>query len=271
MFRKSEWWYLAISILVIGLAFGFDDGQETFELAYWATNLVIVFVMVGFSFIMHQLAHKVVARMQGFETEYVFWGVQGFPLNPRKLLRLDFRTVMRKGKKKPFPRKVRILGKEYLIKSLPIGIILSLIVTIVSNGALLFLAVGQYNLLLSKATRFGRKFVEVTDYEEAKIALAGPMTHVVLMVLAKMFNTYGTLDQFIFINAALALFYMIPISKLDGTKVYFGSRLLYVFSLVFIISMIILVYNLSVVPMIIISLVSAAVAVGLYYYYQYYR
>ncbi len=263
MFRKSEIWALTISILVMALALGFNDGQETFEWAYWLTNFVVVIVIVAFSFIIHQLAHKVVARMQGFDTEYNFWGLQTLSLDPRKLLG--------KGKKKPFPRKVRLFGKEYLIKAFPIGIVLSVIVTIVSNGALFFLAVGQYNLLLRKTTRIGRKFVEVTDYEEAKIALAGPMVHIVLMILGKLFNTYGTLDQFIFINAAMALFYMIPISRLDGTKIYFGSRLLYVFSLVFMIAMIILVYNISVIPMVIISLVSACVAAGLYYYYQYYR
>jgi len=263
MFRKSEWFPLIVSILVMGFALGFDDGQDVLVLGFWFSNLIMVTLMVGFSFILHQIAHKIVARAEGFDTEYQFWGINSF-----KFWRL--RDLMGKGKDKPFPRKVRIFGKEYLIKSFPIGIVLALFLTLLSNGLLFFLAVGQYALLLKKSGRFGRKFVEVTDYEEAKIALAGPMMHVILMVIAKFFNGHGTFDTFIFINAALALFYMIPFSQLDGTKVYFGSRLMYVSSLVFIVSMVVLVYNVTIIPMLIISAIAAIVAFGLYYYYRYY-
>ncbi len=237
MFSKREVVYLTISILVLSLALGFDDGRDIFELSPWLANLLMVTLMVGFSFLLHQIAHKVVARMQGFDTEYALWGLQN--------LKPSWRNIMGKAKKGPFPRKIRLFGKEYLIHSFPIGIVLSILVTVVSNGALFWLAVGQYNLLLRKSSRFGRKFVHVTDYEEAKIALAGPMSHVLLLVIAKFFNAWGTFDTFIFINAALALFYMLPLSRLDGTKIYFGSRLLYVSSLVFIISVIVLAYTIS--------------------------
>jgi Zn-dependent protease len=263
MFTKRETVYLLISISVMSLALGFDDGRELFELGPWLTNLLMVTLMVAFSFVLHQLAHKIVARMQGFDTEYELWGLRS--------LKPTWRAMMGKAKKGQFPRKIRILGKEYLIRSFPIGVVLSLLVMVVSNGYLFWLAVGQYNLLLKKSSRYGRKFVEITDYEEGKIALAGPMAHVLLLVLAKFFNAWGTFDTFIFINAGLALFYMLPLSRLDGTKIYFGSRLLYVSSLVFIISVIVLAYTVSAIPMLILSGVGAIVGFALYYYYTYYR
>ena len=263
MFNRSEIRALIVSIVVMTLALAFDDGSTSFQWGYWLWNFSAVFLIVTVSFLAQQLAHKIVARMNGFDTEYSLWGIQNLRLNPMHF--------MGKGKNKTFPRTVRLFGKEFLIKAFPIGLVLSLFITLISNGKLFFLALGQYTLLLKKPSRFGRKFVEVTHYEEAKIALAGPMTNIALMVLGKMFNSYGTFDTFILINAAMALFYMIPISQLAGTKVFFGSRILYVSSLVFMISLVVLTYTVSVIPLLIISLLSLFVGGSLYYYYNYFK
>jgi len=263
MFSKTEVRALIISILILGFAVGFDDKRDVFEWSYWLGNLLRVTFLVGISFLAMQLAHKIAARMSGFDAEYSSWGIQSFSLRPMSL--------MGRTRNKPFPRTVRLFGKDYLVKAFPIGLFLCLLTTVISNGTLFFLAVGQYTLLLKKASRLGRKFLEVTHYEEAKIALAGPMTNIVLMVLATFFNQYGTFDTFIFINAALALFHMLPISQLAGTKIYFGSRLLYVSSLIFMISIVVLAYTVSVIPMLVISLLSLFIGGSLYYYYSYFK
>ncbi|MDP3918709.1 MAG: site-2 protease family protein, partial [Nanoarchaeota archaeon] len=75
MFKKKEIFYLVISIIVMGLALGFDDGAEVFNFGFWITNMFWIMVMVGFSFTLHQLAHKWVAKIHGFQTEYQFWGI----------------------------------------------------------------------------------------------------------------------------------------------------------------------------------------------------
>jgi len=262
MFNKSEIRHLIISILVITLALAFDDGTESFQLAFWLKNFLIVGVMVAFSYIIHQIAHKLVARSHSFEAEYSMWGIQSFRWSPMSIM---------KRRVNPFPRWVKIFGRKYLIKSFPIGVVLSLIVTIFSNGMFFFLAIGQYDLLLKRGSRVGRKFIQVTDYEEAQIALVGPMSHVILMLVASFFNTWGALDQFIFINAALALFFMLPIHNLDGTKVFLGSPLLYVSSLVFIIAVITMVYFLSIIPLLIISGIATLIAAFLFFYFVYYK
>lgn len=263
MFTKRESFALLVTILVVSLALGFDDGSETFQWSYWLGNLLIVFIMVAVSFVAQQLAHKIVARMNGFDTEYVPWGIQSFRFTPMSL--------MERTRNKAFPLTISFFGKEYFIHSFPLGLVLCLFVTFISNGQLFFLAVGQYNLLLKKSSRFGRKFLEVTNYEEAKIALAGPMANIFLMVLGKLFNVQGSFDSFILLNAMLALFHMILFSTLAGTKIYFGSRLLYVASLVFMVSMVVLVYTVSIIPMLLISLVSLFIWGSLYYYYTYFK
>ncbi|MBT3324272.1 hypothetical protein HN681_04620 [archaeon] len=260
MFSKKEIFPLIISILVLALALGLDDGTEVFELSYWLSNLVMVTLMVAVSFLIHQLAHKWIAKRQGFIAEYKLWGIKSFRWMPQSIIRRTNHF---------FPRKINFLGKRYEIKSFPIGVVISLIITLISNGKLFFLALGEYNLLLKRGSRVGKKYVHVTDYEDAKIALAGPMSHIVLLLIAGFFNSYGTLDNFIFINAALAIFYMIPVHKLDGSKIFMGSTLLYVSSLIFIIAVIVLVYFLSIIPLLIIAGLATAIGAVLFYYFSY--
>lgn len=263
MFRKKEILYLAITIFVVSLAIGFDDGSPSFSWSYWLQNFVIVFLMVAFSFLVQQIGHKIAARMNGFDTEYTLWGFQDLSLRPMSL--------MGRTKNKMFPRSYRLFGKEFVVDSFPVGIVLSLLVTLMSNGKLFFLAVGQYHLILERSSRFGRKALQITNYEEAKIALAGPMMNIVLLVLATLFNSHGSFDTFILLNALLAFFHMLPLPYLAGLKIYFGSRLLYVSSLVFMISIVILAYTVSTIPMLLISLASLLISGSLYYYYSYFK
>ena len=263
-FSRKEWGSLIISILVMALALGFDDGAETFEWGFWLYNLIVVIGIVAFSFLVHQFAHKLAARAAGFQAEYSVWGIQGLKPWTSSITRLS------KGEKS-FPRHVNFLGKKYLVNSIPIGIIISVLVTLFSNGVLFFLAVGQYNLYVKSGSRVGKKFVQVTDFEEATISLVGPMSHIVLMLLASFFNTYGTFDTFIFINAAMAIFYMLPIHNLDGTKIFMGSPALYITSLVFMVASVILVYFLPIIPLLIVTGAAAVIAGSLFYFFFYVR
>jgi len=94
---------------------------------------------------------------------------------------------------------------------------------------------------------------------------------VLLMVLAAFFNTYGTFDNFIMINGFLALFYMIPVSQLDGAKAFHCSRLLYLMTLLLVISMILLVKYISVIPLLVISALLALIGGGFYFYFAYFK
>lgn len=276
MFNKSEIKLLIVSIFVIAFAVGFDDGSTVFQWSYWLKNFFSVLLLAAIALIAHVVAQKVSARINGFEAEYTLWGIQSFGLSvlyPHRL-KGDSRimTLMGRSKEKPFPRKINIFGREYLINSFPLGIILALFVTVISVGKAWFvLLIGEYNLFYKReGHRLGRKFLQVTQYEEAKIALAGPMVSVALLAIGNLFNAHGNFTIFMNINAALALCHMLPLPGLAGSKVYLGSRLLYISCLVFVISMIILAYTVSAIPMLIISLLSVLVAGALYYYYAYF-
>ncbi|MBI5797636.1 hypothetical protein HZA98_01890 [Candidatus Woesearchaeota archaeon] len=263
MFSRSELRAMIISIIIVTLAFAFDDKSLVFQWSYWLSHLFSVFIMVAIALFAQQFGHKLVAKWNGFSTEYSLWGIQSFVPT--------IAGLVGKKKTKTFPRTFQLFGKEYLIRAFPIGIVLALLVMLISNGKLFFVAVGEYALLIKKPARFGRKFLEVSNYEEAKIALAGPVANLILMLIAAFFNSYGTFDTFILINGLLAFFYMLPLPRLPGIKIYFGSPLLYVSTLVFTVSMILLVYNVGAIPLLIISLLSLFVSGSLYYYYSYFR
>ena len=142
---------------------------------------------------------------------------------------------------------------------------LCLLVALLSNGKLFFTAVSSYGLVIKKTHRFGHKMVEVTDLEEAKIALAGPMANIMLALVCKLINADALADM-VLINSIMPVFDMLPIFGLDGMKVLMGSRPMYIFSFVFILALAILLYTLeSALPALVIA---AAIALILFIGYM---
>lgn len=246
-YTKRELKYFAIIIVTLALAFAFNDNAPEFSWAHWLVNFLKMMVFVAVSVFVHDFAHDMAAKKYGFISEYRIWGIKRFGL-----------------KKQAFPKKIRIFGKDIVIDSFPLGIVLCLLVAIVSNGKLFFTAVSSYGLVIKKTHRFGHKMVEVTDLEEAKIALAGPMANILLALACKIINA-DALAELVLINSIMPVYDMLPIFGLDGMKVLVGSRPMYIFSFIFIIALAILLYSLgSALPALFIS---AAIALVLFLAY----
>ena len=143
--------------------------------------------------------------------------------------------------------------------------------TVFSNGRLYWAAISSYGLIMEKATRLGKKFVDVTDYEEAKIALAGPIAVTFLMLFFKLLNGSGTFEQLVTIYSWMAIFDLLPIPGLDGAKIFFGSVPLYVFSASFVLSAVVLAYVLGAIPALIFSVLAALAFLAVYAYYFIYK
>lgn len=246
-YTKRELKYFAIIILTLAFAFAFNDNAPEFSWAHWLVNFFKMVLFVGISVFVHDFAHDMAARKYGFISEYRVWGIKRFGLN-----------------KQAFPKKIRFLGKEYAIESFPLGIVLCLLVAVFSNGKFWFTAVSSYGLVIKKTHRFGHKMVEVTDLEEAKIALAGPMANILFALLCKIINA-DALGELVLINSIMPVYDMLPLFGLDGMKVLVGSRPMYIFSFIFIIALAVLLYTLgSALPAL---LISAAIALVLFLAY----
>ena len=120
--------------------------------------------------------------------------------------------------------------QDHFKKPLPIGILLPVIVSLFSFGAVKLMAVLTYETT-PKKTRAVRAFgthtySSMTDWHNALIGAAG-ITSVLLLALFAYFLPYNAEPL-----ARLAIFYacsnMLPISKLDGIQILFGSRVLWV-------------------------------------------
>ncbi|MBU0962954.1 MAG: hypothetical protein KKD48_03560, partial [Nanoarchaeota archaeon] len=214
IFRKEEIKYYLITILLIAFIFGFNDRNSIFMLSSWITNFILVLIVVSISFSLAHIMHKLVAQRLFAESEYELWSIRRWGFEPHQ--------------------KTKILKREF---AFPIGIIFSVLVTLISNGFWYFPLVGTYKLNEEKIKRIGKIFVRMTGYERALIYLAIPLTYLglffIFLFLTKI--TGINFGLFVSINQWMAIFSLLPLPNLIGAEILFGSLMLYLFSIVFII------------------------------------
>ncbi len=76
-FSREELKWLVISILLMGLIVGFNDGREKFELQYWLANLLLSLIAVTVAVFAHETAHRITGLEQGYKTTFkpFFYGL----------------------------------------------------------------------------------------------------------------------------------------------------------------------------------------------------
>jgi len=113
------------------------------------------------------------------------------------------------------------------------GLLISLILTILSGGTIqIFAGTGTLAYLLPAhrlgALRYGTNLSTIS-----KIMLAGPLANILFAGLAKSLEWLGILgsigNELFVINLWFAGINLLPIPPLDGAKVFFASRLTYLF------------------------------------------
>ena len=214
---KTEAINFIFTVLVLAIVFGYNDGRPVFEFSFWITNFFKVLVIAAISIYLHNIAHKYVAKRYGLAVEHRVWGIKKLSLAEPK-----------------YPKKISIFGKKFVIESFPLGIILPILFAIFTNGRFYFATVESYKLFMKRISRFGKRFIHVTDFEEAKIAIAGPLVNIFIAIAFSTINFNGMFDSIVLINSWIALFHMLPFPELDGFKVLVGSVPIYIFSFVFI-------------------------------------
>ncbi|PIO00327.1 site-2 protease family protein [archaeon CG10_big_fil_rev_8_21_14_0_10_43_11] len=107
------------------------------------------------------------------------------------------------------------------------GLLISLLVGVASGGRLIFFAPGFVLISSSLASRFGFGQTFLREEEVGKISVAGPLTNIILLFLFKLFSPvlpFELWTQMVILNAWLALFNLIPVPPLDGSKVFVWRR-----------------------------------------------
>lgn len=190
MFNRKE----IIIILVTTLILGFSISLiETGNLFLYSLAAVLGVILINV------LAKKVSSYYLDSEVEIKFWEIERYGFKPQQVL------------KKPFPA----------------GIFLPLISKIFffSLGSFVWSASLAFDVkpkIYRAVKRHGLySFSEMTELHEAWIAGTGIFANLLFALI----GYFVGLDEFARINLYYAFFNMIPISELDGNKIFFGSFL----------------------------------------------
>jgi len=149
------------------------------------------------------------------------------------------------------------------------GLLLGLIFVFLTNGNFWLILPGGFIVHHMAGHRLGWFRYEINWWAVAMIALWGPVISIVLAVIFKAIGGIAVgviLQKIIVFNIAYALYSMVPIPPLDGSRIFYGSRLLYAFSVSGIVVIaLLLMSNVNLLVAIFGSILIAAVLWLLYY------
>ena len=114
------------------------------------------------------------------------------------------------------------------------GPLIGLVLVLISGGKLKFLAATSTIIHLLPIHRLGAFRYGPNLATIAKVVLAGPILNILFSAVIKSFEWAGLLSpeighQLFVLNLAFAAWNLVPIPPLDGSKVFFYSRLTYAF------------------------------------------
>jgi hypothetical protein len=128
-------------------------------------------------------------------------------------------------------------SKSYFQKPIPIGLILPILLSFLSLGFLKFFAFIQFEIsaLPSRvAKKYGqRRFSGIMEWDNALIAFYGMIGLLALSFISVILSNwyfYGFFSDLARFSWIYAVSNLLPISKLEGTRMFFGSIPLFVFS-----------------------------------------
>lgn len=190
--------HIIIAIILFAFVISFLQGLETF---LWA--LLIAFLVITVNIIGKQLMAGYLAA----KTEYKIWHFQRYGLYER----------------------------SYFKKPVPIGILLPFLLTILSWGYIPCLTLLQTDItptLKRVAKKRGglRRFYEITEWHNAAIPALGIGLNLIIALLILIFiKNINLASQIAKFSIYYAIWNLIPAGQLDGTKILFGSKILWLF------------------------------------------
>ena len=254
---NQEIYDFIIASLVIAFVFAFNDKQLTFSLNFWILNYLKILLFVVIALLVYTFAPKLISKTYGCSTSFSIWRMKQY----------GFRDSAH------FPQTLNLGFKKIIMKSFPLGIFIPIIIAVLSNGQIYFAGIAFTLITINAAYRIGKKYRGLTDYETAKIGVAGPLALILFAIILKFFSfSFPQLSQLILISSWLAITNMLPIPGLDGSQIYFSSRPLFIFSFIFILAAIflLLLSNIGTLSTLMLSAILAVIILIVWYYYRVY-
>jgi Zn-dependent protease len=226
-FSKDEIKAIVISIIAYAFIISFRQwGDQSFELFAGMGNFFLALIIMTVTLLLHVSVQRISGLNVGFRVEYKLWIY---------------------------------------------GVIISLIACLFSNGIIWFLFLpGGIFLHLLSTHRLGYFRYGLNMMAHAMVAVVGPLSNLIFAVILKVIQSFlppsPILQKMILVNVFFAVFTMLPIPPLDGSRVFFQSRMGYAFLLGLIIGIAIFInLNISIFLIIIGSILMAVLLWFLYY------
>ncbi|HLC65028.1 MAG TPA: hypothetical protein VJI46_02785 [Candidatus Nanoarchaeia archaeon] len=151
------------------------------------------------------------------------------------------------------------------------GLLIGLVVVFVSRGYVWLLLPGGILLHHLAGHRLGHFRYGLNFFGLGMVSMVAPIANLVLAVIIKIVNAYLQLDvltKALYLNLLLAIFSVLPIPPMDGSKMFFGSRMVYSFMFAAIIlASVLLFLDIPIWVSVLGSFVGAVVCWLLYYIY----
>ena len=115
----------------------------------------------------------------------------------------------------------------------PQGIMIAIAIGFLTRGNFIFAALGYVSINTYYSTRLGYHFTHLSLEETGKISASGPVSNIILGVISAMLApTFPIMGYSATLNFILAIFNLLPIPPLDGSKVIVWSRIAWISLLV---------------------------------------
>ncbi len=193
--KSSEIFSITLSIIIFALIASFEDIISQ-DISSLGTSLIFSAIIILASI----SSKKLISHKLDAEVYHEIWSFQRFGLKPSR----HFKT------------------------KIPAGIIAPLLISIFSLGLIKFTAFLTYEASALKrraARRHGfYSYTEMTDWHIALIGASGITAALILSLVSYFIPNTGELPA---LAAYYAFWNLLPISKLDGAQIFFGSRVLW--------------------------------------------
>ena len=192
MVTKNEVISIVIATIILGLTISLIKSLEIFLIA-----IVSIFLIV----LINIFAKKIMSFYLDSEIEVKIWEIKRYGFRPQSQFN----------------------------KPIPVGAFFPIILTAISFGYITWMAPLSFDVkpkIYRTAKRHGLySFSEMTEYHLGLIAASGIFVSLIFSFIGYLLN----FPEFARLSILYAFFNMIPISDLDGNKIFFGSIILWSF------------------------------------------
>jgi len=145
-------------------------------------------------------------------------------------------------------QKIVGLGADYKVefKLWSIGLLLTLLLAFISNGRLWFLIPGGIIINYMPGHRMGWVRYGLNFFGIGVIALAGPIANIIMAMIFRTLFAVTAIPIFhtaFLLNIIWAIWNILPIPPADGSRMFWGSRMVYMYGLAVVISSSILLFS----------------------------